>query len=115
MEDMMRHRIAMIAALLVLGGNGPARAFDRGPVCREPTVIDEMTREIRAQAYYAEVNPRLVTEQPTIDRRVVRCQVCVEMEPYDTMRLAGESVRQCEAHGFEVLILPAGFVVRDLR
>lgn len=108
----MRRWIAVIAILL---GPRPALAFDRGLVCREPAVVDEMTREIRGQSYYAEVDPRLVTEQPTIDSRVVRCQVCVLMAPYDTMRFGDRPIRRCEAYGFEVLTLPTGFVVRDLR
>jgi hypothetical protein len=114
MEDTMRQWIAIIAVLLAPCAAEPARAGDRGPVCREPAVVDEMTREIRATTYYAEVDPRLVTEQPTIDSRVVRCQVCVRMAPYDTMRFGDRPIRQCLAHGFEVLILPTGFVVRDL-
>jgi hypothetical protein len=78
-------------------------------------VVDEMTREIREQSYYAEIDPRLVTEQPTLDQRLVRCQVCVQTAPYDTMRVGDRPIEQCEAHGFEVLILPLGFVVRDLK
>ena len=78
-------------------------------------MVDEMTREVRAGDYYAEVDPRLVTEQPTADPRVVRCQVCVQSAPYDTMRFGDRPIAQCVAHGFEVQILPDGFVVRDLR
>jgi hypothetical protein len=115
MEDTMRQWIAIIAVLLAPCTMQSARAGDRGPVCREPTVVDEMTREIRAQNYYAEVDPRLVTEQPTIDQRVVRCQVCVLLAPYDTLRFGDRPMRRCEAHGFEILILSAGFVVRDVR
>jgi hypothetical protein len=37
------------------------------------------------------------------------------MAPYDTMRFGDRPIRRCEAYGFEVLTLPTGFVVRDLR
>jgi hypothetical protein len=115
MEDTMRPWIAITACMLALVAAGQAKAFERGPVCRESTVVDEMTREIRSRSYYAEVDPRLVTEQPTTDSRVVRCQVCVQMSPYDTMRFGDRPIQQCQAHGFEILILTRGFVVRDLR
>jgi hypothetical protein len=115
MEDTMRQWIAIIAVLPALGATQPARAAERGPACREASVVDEMTRQIVAQSYYARVDPRLVTEQPTIDSNVVRCQVCVQLTPYDMARFGDRPIRQCVAHGFEVLILPDGFVVRDLR
>jgi hypothetical protein len=111
----MRHWIATTAVLLATCAAEPALAFDRGPVCREPSVTDEMTREITGQSYYAKVDPRLVTEQPTDDIRVVRCQVCVQVTPYDTVRYGDRPIERCEAHDFEVRILPLGFVVRDLR
>jgi hypothetical protein len=111
----MRQWVAMIAVLTALGATQPARAAERGPACREASVVDEMTRQIGAQSYYAQVDPRLVTEQPTIDSNVVRCQVCVQLTPYYMARFGDRPIRQCVAHGFEILILPDGFVVRDLR
>jgi hypothetical protein len=93
----------------------PADAGERGPVCRETSVVDEMTREVRDHNYYGNVDPRLVTETPTVNPNVVRCQVCVQSAPYDTTRFGDQPIRQCLAHGFEVLILRSGFVVRDLR
>ena len=100
---------------LSLGAGSPARADGRGPVCREPTVIDEITLEVRARNYYGDVDPRLVTEQPTSDPRVVRCQVCVLSEPYNNTLFGKHSVDRCVARGFEVKILASGFVVRDLH
>jgi hypothetical protein len=91
-------RVKMLLGLMALasiGGTQRAPAWERGPVCREPSVVDEITREIRAQAYYSQVDPALITEQPTVAPNVVRCQVCV--------------------HDFEIRIVQAGFVVRDLR
>lgn len=117
-------RIAALAALVTaaavvappsINAVRPAVAWERGPVCREPSVVDEMSREIRARNYYTLVDPALVTEQPTVDPNVVRCQVCVQATPYNMTRFAERPIPQCLAHGFEVRILPAGFVVRDLR
>ena len=106
-------RLALL--LLSIGAAAPAFATERGPACREHSVVDEITRQVKARNYYGRVDPRLVTEQPTADRQVVRCQVCVLSAPYDTTRLDDHSIEQCVADNFEVRILPRGFVVRDLR
>ena len=103
---------AVIAVILV---SGPAAAGLPDPVCRQPSVIDEMTREVRDNDYYSEVDPRLVTETPTPDPAVVACQVCVLAAPFNTTRFGEQPVRQCVEHGFEVRILRGGFVVRDLK
>lgn len=89
-------------------------AWERGPVCREPTVVGEMTREIQAQDYYSQIDPALVTEQPTATPNVVNCQVCVQATPYDTTHFGNTPIRHCVAHSFEVRIVQAGFVVRSL-
>ena len=102
-------------ALLLLFAAAPALAGERGPVCREPSVVDEMTREVRAANYYEDVDTRLVTEQPTTDARVVRCDVCVLSAPYDTIRFGDRPIARCVARGFEVLTLTNGFVVRAVR
>lgn len=97
------------------GATGPAMAGGRGPVCRQPSVVDEMAREIHDQDYYSSVNSKLVTETPTPDPEVVRCQVCVLLAPYDTTRFDDRPIGRCQEHGFEVRILHGGFVVRDLK
>jgi hypothetical protein len=107
--------VRLLTLLLLAAGTVPAMAQTRRPVCREDSVVDQMTREVRAQNYYTSVNPRLVTEQPTADPNVVRCQVCVQSEPYDTLRFGERPIERCLAHEFEVQIKPGGFVVRDLR
>jgi hypothetical protein len=112
---MMRRWAAPVLVLLPICAGGPAIAGERGPVCREPSVVDEMTRQIRDHNYYSLVNPRLVTETPTVDANLVRCQVCVQSAPYDTIRFGDRPIRQCLYHGFDVQILSNGFVVRDLR
>jgi len=110
----MRRCVAALAVLLS-GAAAPAMAWEPGPVCREASVVDEMTREIHARDYYSRVDPALVTEQLTIDPNVVRCDVCVQAAPYDMTRFGEQPIRHCVAHGFEVRILRLGFVVRDLR
>ena len=102
------------ATLLSLLAACPALAGGRGPICREPSVVDEISREVRAGNYYADVDPRLVTEQPTLDPRVVRCDVCVLAAPYGTIRFGDRPIGRCLAHGFEVQTLVNGFVVRAL-
>lgn len=103
------------ATLLLLLVVRPALAADRGPVCRQPSVLDEMTREVRATNYYGTVDPRLVTEQPTAAPMVVRCDVCVLYQPYETARFGDRPIARCLPRGFEVQILPDGFVVSALR
>ncbi|OYV38405.1 MAG: hypothetical protein B7Z80_10140 [Rhodospirillales bacterium 20-64-7] len=101
-----------ILAIAALGQ--PAGAHEQGPVCRVPTVVDEMARQIRTANHYAQVDARLVTEQPTATPNLVRCQVCVLDAPYDMPRFGPQPIRRCIAHGFEIRILQAGYVVRDL-
>src|ERR1700743_2990111 len=93
----------------------PAFGGGRGVGCREPSVVDEMTREIRDHSYYSEVDPKLITESPTADPALVRCQVCVQSAPYDMTRFGDRPVGRCLEHGFEIQILPGGFLVRDLK
>jgi hypothetical protein len=99
------------ATLMLLLAATPTLAYERGPVCREPNVVDEMTREIRADNYYADVDQRLITEQPTLDPRVIRCDVCVLYAPYNTVRFGDYPIARCVARGFDVLTLSNGFVV----
>jgi hypothetical protein len=107
----MRRMAAMLLPLLAWN---PALAAERGPVCREASVVDEITREVRAKNYYGDIDPGLVAEQPTADPRFVRCQVCVLSAPYDTPRFGDRPIAQCFSRRFEVQILPDGFVVRAL-
>ena len=111
----MKQWIAVLVLLTPIGVVQPGYAWERGPVCREPSVVDEMKREIRLQNYYTQVNPNLVIEQSTAEANVVRCQVCVQAAPYEMTRFGDRPIRQCMAHAFEVRILPAGFLVRDLH
>lgn len=101
--------------LLSFGAAAPAIAGDRIAVCREPSVVDEMTRQVRDQNYYSKVNPKLVTETPTGIANLVHCQVCVQLAPYDMTRFGDHPVERCVEHGFEVRVLHSGFVVHDLQ
>jgi hypothetical protein len=112
---MARWLASMTMVVVAVCSAWPARAGHRGPVCREPSVVDEMTREVRDHDYYSKVNPSLVTETPTADPNLVLCQVCVQSAPYDTLRFGDQPIRRCLAHAFEVHILPHGFVVHDLK
>lgn len=104
----------MAAAIVVLLAAQGARAAEPGPVCRAPAVVQEMTREIRVRDYYTHVDPALVTEQLSDQSNVVLCQVCVQAAPYDMVRFPARPIRQCRMQAFEVRILRAGFMVRDL-
>jgi hypothetical protein len=111
----MKRCLGLMVVLSLLAATAPAMAGNRGPVCREPSVVDEMTRQIRDRDYYSKVDPRLVTETPTDTPNLVRCQVCVQSAPYAMTGLGERPIRQCLEHGFDVQILRDGFVVRDLN
>ena len=111
----MRRLASNLLLLFGVGALQPAIAGERGPVCRQASVVDEITREVRAADYYADIDPTLVTERPMTDPLMVRCDVCVQSAPYDTTRFGDRPIAQCVARGFEVRIVPLGFVVRALQ
>jgi hypothetical protein len=113
---MMARPTAMSMAVFAILTNAitPALSGNIGPVCREPSVVDEMAREIKSAYYYTHVDPRLVTEQPTADPRIVHCQVCVQATPYDMLRFRDRPIQQCTRRDFDVQILSNGFVVQHL-
>ncbi|WP_428487838.1 hypothetical protein [Rhodopila sp.] len=111
----MKRWLAPVAVLVAFGAAGPASAGEGGSVCRQGSVVDEMNREIRDGNYYDRIDPKLVTETPTADPNVVRCQVCVQSAPYNTTRFGDQPIRQCVPHGFDIQILPSGFVVHNLK
>ena len=106
---------APIVFLISIVAAEPTLAGERGAVCRQDSVVDEMTRQIISRDYYSEVDPNLITETPTGTINLVRCQVCVQFAPYDTTRFGDRPIKRCLEHEFEVRILSSGFVVRDLR
>jgi hypothetical protein len=107
--------MALIHGGALLQATEPAIAGDRGPVCREPSLVDEITPQVRDQDYYGEVDARLVTETTTSQPNTVRCQVCVLSAPYAMTPLGDRPIKQCLRHDFEIRILSGGFVVRDLE
>ncbi len=54
----MKRCLAVVAMFAAFAAAQPASARERGPVCREPSVVDEMARQIRLNNYYSFVNPR---------------------------------------------------------
>jgi leader peptidase (prepilin peptidase)/N-methyltransferase len=112
---MMGRWLAPGVVLLSCIAATPGIAGHRGPVCRESSVLEEMTREIRDRDYYSKVDPRLVTETSTPYPDFVQCQVCVQYAPYEMTRFGDQPIRRCLAHRFEVRILSNGFVVRDMK
>jgi hypothetical protein len=111
----MRQAAGVLLLMLAVGAGSPVLAGERGPVCREASVVDVIAREVRALDYYGRVNPRLITEQPTADSRVVRCQVCVQSAPYNIVRYGERPIAQCLARDVDVQILDNGFVVGAIR
>lgn len=110
---MTRLAAVAMAILISAGAAVPLFAGERGAVCRERSAVEKITREIHRRTYYSEVDPSLVTEQPTADPHVVRCQVCVQSAVYDMTRYRDHPIEQCVAHAFDVEIFPTGFVVHD--
>ncbi|HYZ21432.1 MAG TPA: hypothetical protein VE690_04670 [Rhodopila sp.] len=109
----MLRALAITAALVpaLAPTPAPALAAEPGPVCRASTVVEVMAREIRAQDYYTQIDPRLITEQATPIPNLVRCNVCVLQTPYEMTRFGQQPIRRCIARTFEVRILRNGFVV----
>ena len=111
----MRNGLPLLMMLLAIPAAAPSRAEQQELVCRQPSVIDEIRREVRDHDYYSKIDPRLVTETPTATPDVVMCQVCVLSAPFNVTRFGEQPIKQCLEHGFEVRILRGGFVVRDLQ
>lgn len=111
---MMRRWMTPILVLSVVAAARPAIAGDPGPICREASVVDEITREVHNRNYYSTVNPELITETPTADPQFVHCQVCVQLAPYNTLRFGDHPVARCVEQGFEIHIMPGGFIVNGL-
>jgi hypothetical protein len=110
-------RVALGAAtLFVLGlfaGFAPhARAGDLGSICRAPSVIDVMTRELRRRDPYMRIEPRLVAEYPSVVPNIVLCAVLGQTLRYDAARNDGVPVRYSALHEFTVRAVLDGYVVR---
>lgn len=107
--------IRLAALILAIAFSAEARAAPPTPVCRVPTVVDVMTRELTTRAYYARLDPALIEEAPTSDPRMMRCGVCVRIVLFDTRQYGDQPVSRCELHTFSVQAVRNGFVVRYLQ
>ena len=113
-------RLVLLAALALIPpalSPAAARAGEAapGPVCHLPAVLDVMTESLRLNRHYARIDPRSISETPTVDPRVVRCDVCVNFLLYDTVHLGEVPAARCEGQVFAVRILRNGYVVDPAR
>jgi hypothetical protein len=111
----IRSSVFLILMMFIVAPAPRASAGERGPVCRVPSVVDVMTREIRKRDYYARIEPRLIEEIPESARNTVWCGVTVWTLSYDARIGDGLPLGRCEQHAFRVQAVSNGFVVRYLR
>ena|SRR5437763_1096892 len=111
----MTRLVASLLALAVGMHMTEVAARPPGPICRLPTVVDAMARELGARVTHARRYPTIIDEAPTPDGRVVRCGVCLTVVFYDTARYGEQPLARCEAHDFSVEAVRNGFVVRQLQ
>jgi hypothetical protein len=104
-----------LASMLVLAPAPRASAGEHGAICRVPSVVDVMTREMHKRDYYARIEPRLIDEVPDRGRNTVWCGVTVWTLSYDARIADGLPLGRCEQHAFRVQAVSNGFVVRYLR
>ncbi len=92
-----------------------ATAPEREPICREPSVLEAMERDVRVRNFYARIDQDDVTEIPGDNQNSVRCGVCVLTLSYDARRLQIQPTRWCVYREFVVQALRHGFIVRPLQ
>ncbi len=103
-------------ALLLFAGLAPhARAGGPGPICRVPSVIDVMTRELRRRDPYVRIEPGLIAEYPSVAPNIVLCGVLAQTLRYDASRSDRIPVRYSALHQFTVRAVLDGYVVRFER
>ena len=102
-----------VATLSAGASAGEARR--PGPICRTPSVLDEMAREVRLQDHYARIEPRLVDEYPGVAPNTVLCGVAVHTLRYDDPYGRDWPLWICMAHQFRVRAVLSGYVVTFLR
>lgn len=105
----------LLALVLFLAPVPDANAGNQGPICRVPSVVDVMARELHKRDYYAQIVPRLIDEAPESARNTVWCGVTVSTQTYDARSADGFPLKRCEQHAFRVKALSNGFVVSYLR
>jgi hypothetical protein len=92
-----------------------AWAGENEPICRTPSVLELMGREVRKRDHYAHIEPYLVAEVPDSAPNVVLCGAPFWTLSYDARRGVGVAFLCYEQHEFRVHALSNGFVVQYLR
>ncbi len=105
----------LFAIALMLSPLTRANAGWPEPICRAPSVLDVMARELHKRDHYAQIEPRLIAEVPDATQNTVLCGVAVSTIIYDARIAFGTPFGRCEQHAFRVRALQNGFVVRYLR
>ncbi|MBV9248245.1 MAG: hypothetical protein JO227_03220, partial [Acetobacteraceae bacterium] len=106
---------AIVAAVALTAWAERAEAGGPAPICRADSVLQAVWRIMHSRAAYVEVDPNLVSEEPTAVRNVVRCGICVLLASYDTPVFGPLPVLTCEPHIFTVRSLQIGYVVGFVR
>jgi hypothetical protein len=111
----MVSRLVLAVAIIVATSCAPAWAGEAPMICRAPSVLDLMARDLRQHDYYARIDPRLTEEfsGPVADS--VQCSVAVVTLRYDPPLAGNVPLGHCESHVFQVRAVANGFVVRYLR
>lgn len=108
--------ILRVVATASLGSLAPhAWAGHQEPVCRVPSVIDVMAREVRQRDHYARIEPRLIAEYPGSLPNIVVCGVWARTLRFDTRRYGDLPLAYNEWYQFQVQALLDGYVVKLLR
>jgi hypothetical protein len=107
--------VSLLVLPLFAGFAPHARAGGPGPICRAPSVIDVMTRELRRRDPYVRVDRRLIAEYPSAAPDVVLCGVLAQTLRYDASRNDGLPVRYSALHEFRVRAVLDGYVVNFER
>lgn len=106
---------ALLVPVMLLAQTSGGIAGQQRPICIVPSVLDAMSRAIRQRDYYAQIEPRLMVEQPAPPPNTVQCGVSVSTLDYNTYRADGLPLWRCEEYIFSVRALSDGFVVRFLN
>jgi len=100
----------MAALLLSLAATPCATAGELQPICRVPSVLDVMAREVRQHDYYASLEPYWLAEAPdTVN--TVWCWITVWTHYYDARVPDMFPLWHWEQYVFRVKALSKGFLV----
>jgi hypothetical protein len=105
----------LLALILLLAPVACANAGEPTPICRVPSVLEVMAREVHRRDYYARIDRRLVDEFPDTPPNTVWCGVTVSTLSYGVYFADGRPLWRCEQYAFSVRALEIGFVVRYIR